>query len=449
MTLNHLIVLIACVLLVCVHQSTAANLGCLNINLNKVCRKQENLRNEVEDIWAVIATSGIQKQDYGNKTRTDDLGTIAQELISKVDGTLTSIQGLKTEVKHLIVSSRSGFKNEKSWQREAIRNITKYCEDFKTDMTEKNIESKHHLERLDNRAAQLDQTCKSIQTRVENNTIETEKEQHLINEQTSHLLGNLNATQNRLETENRDLKQTVSDMQENNQQKLNNLETENRDLKQTVSDMQENNQQKLNNLETENRDLKQTVSDMQENNQQKLNNIETENRELRNIIVGVQKDYKKLQNAYEQINRELIKLQAATLTTKCDGHWKHLNGHCYLVVLQYKSWVDASAYCSSKNSYLLEITTDTEREFVSELVRDYGYPQFWTGATDRDTTGSFIYHHSRLPIPENYWREGEPDNLGGNQHCVAMYRYYGSGVVDLFDNSCTYSEWFVCEKSAA
>ena len=75
--------------------------------------------------WAVIATSGIQKQDYGNKTRTDDLGINAQELIAKVNGTLATIQGLKTEVKHLIVSSRNGFKHEKSWQREAIRNITK------------------------------------------------------------------------------------------------------------------------------------------------------------------------------------------------------------------------------------------------------------------------------------------------------------------------------------
>ena len=118
--------LITCVLLVCLCQDAAGNLGCLNINLNKLCRKQENLRSEVEDIWAVIVTSGIQKQDYGNKTRTDDLGINVQELLPKVNGTLNTIQGLKTEVKHLIVSSRNGLKHEKSWQREAIRNVTKY-----------------------------------------------------------------------------------------------------------------------------------------------------------------------------------------------------------------------------------------------------------------------------------------------------------------------------------
>ena len=263
--------------------------------------------------------------------------TSLRQLIAKVDGTLTTIQDLKTEVEHLIVSSRNGFKHEKSWQREAIRNITEVCDDFQTGMT------------------------------------------------------------------------------------------------------------------NEDDDVKQSIRDMHENNQHKLNNIETENRELRNIIVGVQNDNKKLQNAYEQINRELIKLQAAmlaTLTTTCDGDWKHFNGHCYLVVRQHKSWDDASAYCSSKNSYLLEITTDIEREFATELVRDYHY-FFWIGATDRDTTGRFIYYHSKLPIPENYWRQGQPDDFWANQHCVYMYRYTRSAVVELFDLDCTTPTRFVCEKSTA
>ena len=296
------------------------------MKLNKLCRKHGALQNEVDEIWGIIISSGIQKQDYGNKTRTDDLGINAQELIAKVDGTLTTIQGLKTEVEHLSVSSRNGLKHEKSWQREAIKNITQVYDDFQTGMNKE----------------------------------------------------------------------------------------------------------------------KQSIRAMQENNQQKLNNIETENRELRNIITEVQNDHKKLQNAYEQINRELIKLQAATLTTTCDGDWKHFNGHCYLVVPRDKSWDGASAYCSSKNSYLLEITTDTERKFVTELVRDYRGYWFWTGATDRDTTGRFIYYHSKLPIPEKYWYKGEPNNLGGNEHCVEM-----NAFVELYDADCRDRTRFVCEKSAA
>ena len=321
------------------------------MNINKLCR----LQNEVDAIWGIIISSGIQKQDYGNKTRTDDPGINAQELIAKVDGTITTIQGLKTEVKHLIVSSRNGLKHEKSWQREAIRNITKVCDDFQTGMT------------------------------------------------------------------------------------------------------------------NENDDLKQSIRDMQENNKQELNNVKTENRELRNIIVGMRKDYqnmkqtlREVQNDNLKMKTELSKLQATTTTTPlqtttttikpipilCDGDWERFDDHCYLVVRQHKSWNDASAYCSSKNSYLIEITTDKEREFVSELVRDSGY-HFYIGATDRDTTGRFIYHHSKLPIPENYWRQGEPNNYGGNQYCVYVYSYTRSGIAELFDDSCSSRYRFVCEKSAA
>ena len=411
MARNYLIVLIACVLLVCVCQTAAVNLGCLNMNINKLCRKHGALQNEVDEIWGIIISSGIQKHDYGNKTRTDDLGINAQELIAKADGTLTTIQGLKTEVEHLIVSSRNGLKHEKSWQREAIRNITKVCDDFQTGMT----------------------------------------------------------------NENDDIRQSIRDMQENNQQKLSNIETENRELRNIIAEVQ-NDYKKLPGMTKENDDLKQSIRDMQENSKQELNNVKTENRELRNIIVGMQKDYqdmkqtlREVQNDNLKMKTDLSKLQATTTTTPlpttkttttttttttpipilCDGDWEHFNGHCYLVVLQGKSWDDASAYCTSKNSYLLEITTDTEREFAAELVRDYRYYDFYIGATDRDTSGRFIYYHSKLPIPENYWREGEPDNFGGSQHCVRMNSYPGSGVVELFDYNCTYRRWFVCEKSAA
>ena len=442
MARNHLNLFIACVLLVCVCQDAAANLGCLNINLNKLCRKQEKLRSEVEDIWAAIVTSGIQKQDYGNKTRTDDLGINAQEVIAKVDGTLTSIQGLKMEVEHLIVSSRNGLKHEKFWQREAIKNITKYYEDFKTDMTDKNIESKHHLERLDNRAAQLDQTCKNIQNRVENNTIETEKEQNLINERTSHLLENLNATQNRLETENRDLKQ----MQENNQKKLNSIETENQELRIILVEVRKDNQ-----------NMKQTLREVQNDNLK----MKTELTKLQPTTTISTTTPLPTTTTTATTTTPLPTTTTTTATTTtplpttkpipilCDGIWKHFNGHCYLVVQQHKSWDDASAYCTAKNSHLLEITTAKERRFVTELVRDYLESWFWIGAIDRDTTGRFIYHHSKLPIPENYWSQGQPDNAGFNEHCVLMYYNTRSTVFELYDYSCSSLDRFVCEKSTA
>ena len=52
-------------------------------------KKHGAIQNEVDNILGIIILSGIQKQDYGNKIRTGDLRINAQELISKVDLTLT------------------------------------------------------------------------------------------------------------------------------------------------------------------------------------------------------------------------------------------------------------------------------------------------------------------------------------------------------------------------
>ena len=236
---------------------------------------------------------------------------------------------------------------------------------------------------------------------------------------------------------------------------------------------------------TETRDLKQENHDMHENiaeSKQRLSNVELENRAFRSMIVGMQKDKKKMQADIENIQAEnkvmkdvirdvkteLVMLKSKLLettltepsstttstTTKpptrpdtCDDGWQRFNGHCYLFVDQWKTWDDALSYCEARSSYLLEITSDTEYEFVGtelvRLLRKYGFYWYWTGGTDRR---SFLYHHSGEPVPNKYWAPGEPNNASGNQHCVYIF-YSISEYTGLYDGSCSNSGRFVCEKS--
>ena len=60
------------------------------------------------------------------------------------------------------MSLRLGFKNEKSLQREAIRNITILQDAFQTDVTE----------RLDTKVARIDQSCNDFQAKLETETSE-------------------------------------------------------------------------------------------------------------------------------------------------------------------------------------------------------------------------------------------------------------------------------------
>ena len=111
MATSSVIWFIICVLVVCHAQIT--DVRRLNIKVNRLSRKTENLENDIDDIWATILTPGKEMQDHVNKTRTDNSDTKAQDGAAMMSGTVTDVQELKTEVEQLVLSSRIGFKNEK------------------------------------------------------------------------------------------------------------------------------------------------------------------------------------------------------------------------------------------------------------------------------------------------------------------------------------------------
>ena len=432
MAKSSLIWFIACAVIICICQAKTADLGRLKIKLNKLYREHDALQREVDDVWATIIKSGIDVQDYGNKTRTDDLSTDAQELISKMNGTLSSVKDLKTEVDHLILTSRNGIKNEKQWQRGTIRNITGIFEDFQLEMTEKYKEVKHHLERLDTETASTDQACNDMQVALETKTLELDsrigesgREQGVANERIMKILENLTLKDDKLEMDNQELKRTISDMQKVNQQKLSNIETENQELKRTISDMQKDNLQKLSNIETENQEFKSEIGAGQKDNQKLQSHVEAENQAFKETI--------------------------SELKTVIERHhpcfdWENFNDHCYLAVLERKTWDDASAFCESNNSYLVEITTDAELDFAADLLRKHSsFFLFWIGATDKENNGTFVYNHSKQEVPEKYWGNGQP-NQNGDEPCVASLQYYVKTDVTFHDYRCNTGFSFICEK---
>ena len=313
MARTRLIWLIAFAVVTCICQ---ADIRHLNIKLNKLYRMHGALQNEVDDIWATIITSGIDIQNNSNKTRMDDVYTNAQELLSTMNGTLTTIQELKTVVEKMALSSRNGLRNEKSWHREAKMNLTKHFEDFQTDILEKYQEVKHHLETLDVKTTRTEQSCNEV--KVMHDTTNRELNQRIsdngkdyvfFSERFSNMFENLGAKQTKIEMESHELKSKIAEAQEQ--------------------------------FETKNRELQQNIQEMQNDN--------------------------------EAMRRDISKFQAAAKATtaiapfldSCDREWRSFNGHCYLVVFQRKEWNDASAFCESINSSLIEITTDSELEFVS------------------------------------------------------------------------------------
>ncbi|XP_062599603.1 perlucin-like [Saccostrea cucullata] len=65
---------------------------------------------------------------------------------------------------------------------------------------------------------------------------------------------------------------------------------------------------------------------------------------------------------------------------------------------------------------------------------------FWIGATDIDNEGTFTWNrHTNVTFSN--WRNNQPNNWGGNQHCVEICR---NGFWN--DLNCNTNSAFICEK---
>ena len=133
----------------------------------------------------------------------------------------------------------------------------------------------------------------------------------------------------------------------------------------------------------------------------------------------------------------------------CAEGWSYFDGHCYIVTQapDWRTWDGALDYCGNLNSYLVEIITDAQLEFVNDLLKHHDfYGFFWNGATDRVTQGTFVYKSSGRKVPEKFWRDGYPDGVF-DHNCVQMTRRYNQGL-EFVNKQCYKESYFACEKIA-
>lgn len=132
------------------------------------------------------------------------------------------------------------------------------------------------------------------------------------------------------------------------------------------------------------------------------------------------------------------------------------NGHGYGLYVSPKNQADAHAIAKDNGGYLVEINDNAENDFLKkilvddlknldrDLTFDYadktltyqrtlstapdggGSAYIWTGGTDNDSEGTWIWRNSRKPISISspQWGSGagvqEPDNSGGTQNYLGF-----------------------------
>ena len=215
-----------------------------------------------------------------------------------------------------------------------------------------------------------------------------------------------------------------------------NTSTEIKDMKKNLNRLEEENtmcQSKIENITHGYNEKMHKIEDKVNANQEKNEGLEKNDREL-------QKQINKQENMTVKMQQEMKEL--LTHMFVCQKGWKSFEHHCYIFSSEKKNWNQAWAFCQAMNSYLVELQTHDEIQFVGTLSTAI---RLWIGASDNETEGTFIWNNSREPVSQSFWKSGEPNNANSGEQCAEVY-YVQSAYGKFNDNSCSKSFNFVCEK---
>ncbi|XP_056006840.1 perlucin-like [Ostrea edulis] len=142
--------------------------------------------------------------------------------------------------------------------------------------------------------------------------------------------------------------------------------------------------------------------------------------------------------------------KASTTCHVCDQGWLFFGSHCYFYNATKSSWNDAVLQCQAHSSYLLEINSSEENQWIVSTFLEVGVPDecrnvyicpvnAWIAGTDHDIEGRFRWN-GKTDMTFTNWYLGQPDGGTPTQNCVQIMR---NGFWDDYD--CHFENSFICE----
>ena len=97
----------------------------LNMKFNRLNRITNGLLRDVDDLWTALSNAVVQNSDKGIpfSNQTDEGHLNAEEVLKLVNGKVSDVKELKTEVEKFVVYAQKGLKNEKAFSRKVIKGI--------------------------------------------------------------------------------------------------------------------------------------------------------------------------------------------------------------------------------------------------------------------------------------------------------------------------------------
>ena len=116
-------------------------------------------------------------------------------------------------------------------------------------------------------------------------------------------------------------------------------------------------------------------------------------------------------------------------------------GPVYTLMNKELSWSGANAACLAKGLQLASVHSASENKL---LVAAAAGNTVWIGGTHADLEDTWRYSSTGTPLLYKNWHSGEPNNAGGNEHCLQLAPIW-SGKWN--DAPCTQQRKYVCENA--
>ena len=80
--------------------------GSHNPIIRRLLRKTDTLQQDVDELWAIVATSG---QENGNETNNDIIENINKARSGQVDDAAAALNNYKADLKRFVLTTRTGL----------------------------------------------------------------------------------------------------------------------------------------------------------------------------------------------------------------------------------------------------------------------------------------------------------------------------------------------------
>jgi len=142
-----------------------------------------------------------------------------------------------------------------------------------------------------------------------------------------------------------------------------------------------------------------------------------------------------------------------TTTTGCEVGWTRIpqGSKCFKYMAGPSNWLASQTACLALGGSLAKVESAAEQALVFGLIGSQTTDPIWIGLQDFLFEGTYSWADGTVFGAYTNWLSGnnpQPDNNGGNQHCVGMISA-GNNAGSWNDIICNNQRAFVCEKPSA